>query len=189
MRDFLRVPGFHTTARARARYVRNRCITGLVFPLSPEPERSSSSSPRPCGQALRPHDAPPAASVSGSCSPRHAAPSRGAAALGLAHDCEPGVSGFQFSLLTQRLFVPPVSDIQGSFLNIFFSKLCFTFVSMETSLEMLSKSRVIQQIFIFWKILLHFRKPVWGQKARRDSVSLRNHLLPVKRACGAELLP
>ena len=96
---------------------------------------------------------------------------------------------FELCLLTQRLFVPPVSDIQGSFLNIFFSKLCFTFVSMETSLEMLSKSRVIQQIFIFWKILLHFRKPVWGQKARRDSVSLRNHLLPVKRACGAELLP
>lgn len=61
---------------------------------------------------------------------------------------------------------------------------------METSLEMLSKSkRIIQQIFIFWKILLRFRKPVWGQKARRDSVPLRNHLVLVKRACGAELLP
>ena len=61
---------------------------------------------------------------------------------------------------------------------------------METSLEMLSKSkRIIQQIFIFWKILLRFRKPVRGQKARRDSVPLRNHLVLVKRACGAELLP
>lgn len=75
---------------------------------------------RPCTRVmLRP------LSVPVSCSPFHTAASRRAAALGLAHDCEPGVSGFQFFLLTQRLFVPSASDIQGSFLNIFFKALLY----------------------------------------------------------------
>lgn len=156
-------------------------IAGLVFPS----HRSRSAGQALRGRPLRPLHLSLAAAL------LHAAPSR-AAVLGLAHDCEPGVSVSVFPPLMQRLFVPSVSDIQGSFLNIFSKALLYFCVYGNKCLKMLPKLKNKSANIHFLEDTIVFSENLSEDRKLGDTHSDRhtqNSLGPGEAGGGAEARP